>query len=231
MRNWKNANKQKHTIMKKLLILAALAGLLGAQQCLALTVAVTRNAGLWNDSGGEFTITDPPEPSFDQIFNAYAPVATFNGGFQTFCISTAISVLSNPQDATLDPAGVSLGAAYLYRQFATGQLADYDYSTTDGGRPASALALQNAIWELQGFTPHDPEAGADYVALVVGMFGDGAYADSGGQYGVERLLLTSNGADSQPMLALEPVPDAGGTLMLLGVALSSLGAFSRRFRS
>jgi hypothetical protein len=222
--------------MKKLLTLAALAGLLGTQQCLAFAVNVAQNGGYYYDSGGEFTITDPPPPlSVADIYANYDTKATVGLGFQTFCISRSIYVQNsgNSLDATVDPNGVANGTAWLYSAFATGQLAGYDY-TTDGGRPTSAWALQNAIWELQGQAYDASNLGAsNYVYMAKSEFGSlaNAMADSGGQLGVDQLQMTYNGVTSQPMLAFVGVPDGGATLMLLGLGLSSLGAFSRRFRA
>ena len=220
--------------MKKLLIVASLAGLLVAQQCIAFTVNVYTTGGYFNDGGGEFTVTDPPSDPFQQIYQNYAPVATVGGGFETFCISTAIDLQSNPLDATLDPTGVSVGTAYLYTMFATGTL-PYNYNgfnlpfSDPNSRAASAWQLQNAIWELQGIPPFDPVAGTDYVAMAVSRFGSLENAQALAVGAVATLRMTSGGTDSQPMLAF--VPDGGATLLLLGLALSSLGACSRRFRA
>jgi hypothetical protein len=224
--------------MKRILTLTALTGLLAAQQCFALTVVSGRYAGYSTEPGGEFTITSlNPDPAFNAIYNNYASVATLNGGFETFCISTAIDLQGNPQSAILDPNGVSVGAAWLYSQFAHGVLAGYDY-TPGAGRAASAMALQGAIWTLQqqtiggywsGFDPStDP-----YVLAAIAQFGSLANAEALGvsAYGVDALRLTytdPNGAQitSQPMLAL--VPDGGTTMMLLGMGLSAMGLIRRR---
>jgi len=218
--------------MKKLLTLTALAGFLAAQQCSALLVNESRTSGYYQFPGGEFTIQSvAPDPAFNTIYNLYAAVATLNGGFQTFCISETATVLSNPKIATLDPNGVAVGTAWLYWQFGKGTLA-YNY-TAGAGRVASAWSLQNAIWELQGFTPVDAAAAASYVNLATTHFGSLANAElpNSGQFDVAALRMTYQGAVSQPMLALSPpLPDGGATLMLLGLALSGLGAFGRRFR-
>jgi hypothetical protein len=217
--------------MKKLVVLAALVGFIGVQLCPAMPVNVARVAGYYSDGGGEFTITDPPDPVFDAIYDNYAAVATFGGGFQTFCISRTIGVKGNPLDATLDPSGVAVGTAWLYAQFARGTLDSYNYAdTTDGGRALSAYQLQNAIWELQGQS-FNPALAAFYVGMAVAEFEtlENAMVFAPGE--VDALRMTSNATASQPMLALVGfgVPDGGATLMLLGLGLSSLGAFTRRF--
>ena len=56
--------------------------------------------------------------------------------------------------------------------------------------------------------------------------------DQSGQFGVDALRLNDQAGEvTQPMLAFVGVPDGGATLMLLGLGLGSLGAFSRRFRA
>jgi len=219
-----------HNLVKKLIILAALAEFLVAQQCLAIVINVSRTGGYYSDGGGEFTVTDPPDPIFDSIFNNYAGVATLGGGFQTFCISTSIHLKSNPLDATLDPTGIAVGTAWLYGEFAMGTLAGYNYTdTSGGGRAHSADQLQNAIWELQGQS-FDSSLAAFYVGLAVSHFGSLADAMVTAPGGVDALRMVSLGTDSQPMLAFVGVPDGGATLLLLGLGLTSLGAFKWRFR-
>ena len=219
-------------IMKKLLIVATLAGTLGVQNCFAFAVNATRTIGYYADGGGEFTVTDAPDPIFESIYQNYAAVATLNGGFQTFCISTTTGVKNNGNslDASLDPSGIAVGTAWLYTMFAKGTLPFYNYSDTSpgGGRSVSAVELQNAIWELQG-QHFDPELAALYIGIAIEQFGSLEAASATAVGSVDGLRMTFNGDPSQPMLAL--VPDGGVTLMLLGLGLSSLGAFSRRFRS
>jgi hypothetical protein len=225
--------------MKKILVLGGLVGLMVAQQCFAINVNVNRYAGYFNSAkdGGESTITAVVEPdsAFDAIYKNYANVATYNGGFETFCIAPNLHLLGNPQSATLQTDGVSLGTAWLYSMFAHGTLNTYGYVYTVGsGREAAAWGLQNAIWVLQGFGASDATAAQPYLAAAIGQFGTLAAAEAlaNGQYGVDALILTygqAGGQVSQPMLAL--VPDGGSTLMLLGIALSGLSALSRRFRS
>ena len=229
----------KLSTMKKLLVLALLGGLLGSQQCLADSVNVTQNGGYFNDGGGEFTITDPPsDPFFDAVYANYAAVATLNGGFQTFCISTSIHVLNggNSLNAILDPHGIAVGTAWLYAMFAMGTLPDYNYDGSDlpfsnpNSRGASAYQLQNAIWELQGQS-FDPNQAAFYVGLAVAGFGSFEAASALAVGPVDGLSMTFSGSDSQPMLAFVGAPDSGATLTLLGLGLGCLAAFSRRFRS
>jgi hypothetical protein len=217
--------------MKKLLTLAALAGLLGAQQCLAFTVNVPRTVGYYLNNGGEFTVTDGSDPTFNAIYMNYAPEARLGGGFQTFCINTSIGVEGGiPLNATLDPSGVAVGTSWLYGAFARGTLGSYNYADiTGGGRATSAWELQNAIWELQGQT-FDSTAASFYVGMAVSHFGTLANAMILAPGEVEALRMTTlAGIVSQPMLALggATVPDVASTLILLGLGSTSLGAFRR----
>jgi hypothetical protein len=220
--------------MKKLLVLVALAGLLGAQQCLAFTANVAQRPGYYSDGGGEFTVTDPPDPIFDAIFNNYAAVATVGGGFQTFSIGSDTDILNGGQmlNATLDPNVVAKETAWLYMQFAQGTLPGYDYTPSPpagvGTRANSAWALQNAVWFFQGSSLADSEAGSDYIWLAWNHFDEGgpdvmllnsATSTSDGlDYGVAQLLMTYEGNPSQPMLAYVGVPGLPRTskIVLLG---------------
>lgn len=227
--------------MKKLCTIAALVGVLTALSASAMTVNQSRVPGYFTLPGGEFTITSvTPDPAFDNLYKNYASAATLNGGFQTFCINTSINVKNSPLDAMVGSGAVSLGAGFLYSQFAHGTLAGYDY-TPGSGRAASAWALQNAIWALQKQNVFDQTAANTFLSSVQfsSVFANLAAAQLGGGevYGVRQLLMDkvtvgtagANGTvitPSQPMLVL--VPDGGMTLMLLGFALSGLGLISRK---
>ena len=97
--------------------------------------------------------------------NAYSSLTSGNGYFQTFCIQTQemvesgmsyysqLSLEGNSTSAystTLGLGAQSLteGTALLYRLFATGNLADYNYSYGTA-RADDALILQEAFWKLQ----------------------------------------------------------------------------------
>ena len=233
--------------MKKLCMFSALVGITMAFQCSALTVDVTRVDGYYTYPGGEFNIAsvDPSDPQFLQILGHYAPSAIVNGpngvGFETFCNSGNTGLQGNPQNASLIPNNVSLGGAWLYSQFASGILAGYDYNPSGAGgifssRADAAYALQNALWSLNGTGDDDLNTGAygyDYfMNLAFGMFGNSETNAANGAYGVEELYLTytsPNGGQTvaQPMLAF--VPDGGSTVILLGMALTGIGVFTRRF--
>jgi hypothetical protein len=228
--------------MKKLLTLAALAGMLAVQQASALTVNVNRTPGYATQPGGEFTVTSvAPDAAFNAILANFAPVAIVNGGFQTFCLSLSTELLGNPQNGSLTPSGVAAGTADLFSAFGHGTLA-YNY-TPGAGRQAAAAQLQGAIWYLQGFSQSQINASfgssifdastSVYVGKAVSDLGSLANAEAAnnGGFGVDALTLTHDGVVSQPLLALVSVPDGGSTVMLLGFALSGIGLISRRIRA
>jgi len=135
-------------------------------------VIVNRVGGYYSGTGGEFTLGLAANSSLHT--NAYSALTkdVLTNSFQTFCIETDEYVYP-PNDletayvndeAWLGGANTDLGdpldsrTAYLYTMFATGNLkgtvgghtfgADYDY--TPPGRDASAGALQQAIWYIEG---------------------------------------------------------------------------------
>jgi hypothetical protein len=228
--------------MKKIYTIIGLMGVAIGFQCSALTVDVTRVNGYYTYPGGEFNIAsvNPTDPQFLTILGRYSPSAIVDGpngvGFETFCNSGNTGLQGNPQTGTPVALNVSLGGAWLYSQFAAGTLAGYDYSVSGAGgiftsRAQAAYALQNAIWGLNGTGANDFDASAYglsyFLGLTYSMFGNNETNNSAGAYGVEELYLTYNGTEAQPMLVL--VPDGGSTIILLGMALTGVGFFTRRF--
>jgi hypothetical protein len=122
-----------------------------------------------NSYGGEFSAVLTGSQTYGKVTinNSYVTshysskaLTTVNGqtAFETFCIevneSFSPGTSYNAQvSSTVVPGGplnyVTLGVAYLYSQFAQGQLSGYNY-TTGSGRELSADELQDAIWYLQG---------------------------------------------------------------------------------
>lgn len=226
--------------MKKLIIAAALMGALAAYQASAFSVNVSRIGGYYNYAGGEFDVTSV---SSDSLFNSIvannyvAGTTSINGGLETFCLSITTELLPNPQNATL-VGGVSSAIQYLYRQFAAGTLA-YDYLDTTpadnsgtSGRAQSAIALQAAIWYLDGAS-WTQIASKENGWTTANQTAAQAYVDLGNaapssDYGVKELYLTSSGNPSQPMLIA--VPDGGSTVILLGFALVGCWFVSRKLQ-
>jgi len=173
-------------------------------------------------------------------------------GFDTFCLQENVSFHTGTQyyystSDTLPPA-LTVGAAWLYDEFATGKLSGFAY--TGGSAATDAADLQDAIWYLQGETPYNQYYGNGtittdpYLILAEDEFGNSLTkaeaADSLGGYGVEVMNLNtqSNGKGTaiQDQLILTgpshsgggtSVPDGGATLCFLGSAFAGL-AFLRR---
>jgi hypothetical protein len=198
--------------------------------------------------GGEFTLNALSPSGLDT--SGYAAGVTggiggLAGTFQTFCIegNEYIAGYDTIYNASLDTyaeaggqtgatAGkdpVSVGTGWLYSQFAQGTLAGYGAV----GRLASAGALQNALWWLEGEELIVNDGTNLYINAVVTQFGGeaGAKANGAEQYGVYALnIWTDSGNKGQTQL-FYAVPDGGATLMLLGGALMGLGALRRKFRA
>jgi hypothetical protein len=203
----------------------------------AQTVTLTQNSAYSYSDGGAFNAVT--SGAFAQN---YAPSATQGGGFQTFCIESTVTFAPNTtyyydlaqQDSTGRP--LTLGAAYLYYDFATGQLAGYTDTPTEAG------LLQAAIWELQGgqsLSGFPSYATDPFYGLATNAFGGaaGAAAAANGAYNVDVLQLwdspTSQIAgtdDHQNQLVYlgASVPDTASTGLLFGLAGVSLVLISRR---
>ena len=184
-------------------------------------------------------------------------VTTGTLGFWTMCVETneyfwpGSTYNASIVDATARNGGtntttgdpISVGTAYLYEQFALGNLQSlvpgFTYTIPNAAR------VQNMIWWLEGETGEstagsdpalaslltlkfggsisDPSAWkADYLGLDVKVMNLTRYDGPGGDG------ATSYGDLRQDQLVLWHVPDGGSTVALLGMALMGLYAFRRR---
>lgn len=137
-------------------------------------VNYARVSGYYTGNGGEFTIQSDGGPGLLLSNAAYNLSKGTRGvagseSFQTFCIEYTeyikepmeVWVSTDWKDGTdggshawfggVTNVGDDLGVqtAYLYYQFATGNLSSYQY-TPGSGRSTDAGSLQNAIWFLEG---------------------------------------------------------------------------------
>jgi hypothetical protein len=232
--------------MKKMLLAVLVASAVATFQAGANVVTVDKVNG-YTGGDGEFNVSPP-------IGSGYAGVDLYNNsfgsiGFGTFCINRSVLInVPGQYNATVIQSGIdpnngnqiSLGTAWLFSQFATGTLAGYNY-TPGVGRSDSAYHLQLAIWILEGQYPiASIVPGSDpFLNAAIAAFGTlaGAEADNNQKYNVGVLGLTTitatgaPGAQVQPMLTLFPVPDGGSVLILLGMGMSGLALFARKFRS
>jgi hypothetical protein len=191
--------------------------------------------------GGEFTLA--PSAGLQWVLQYYSSSTKnqnsdgITPSFQSFCLeggeyispdTTYVAVRNgwaimggNP------PAGdpLSKGTAWLYHEFQSGTLDRYNYT---GDRHASAAALQNTIWWLEGEAA-DPGATNVFRNAVITQFGSAAaaMASNAGLFPVAVLnLYTESGSLAQDMLVCVPVPAA----VLLGMlGLGAAGLKLRRF--
>jgi hypothetical protein len=209
--------------------------------------------GANGETAGEFSVTGDAYNAYHANYNANAIV---NGGFETFCVETGVNInLGNsyPYNYTVSQstpgthntttgAGLALtsGAAWLYEQFALGDLTTgnsdfYNYADTGSGnsRKTDAGLLQSALWAFQGGQSvsgwPSGTSGNPYYTAALNHFGTLTLADaaSAGAYNVAILNLTyPNGTVAQNQLVLTnkptTTPDSASTVLLLGVSLGGL---------
>jgi hypothetical protein len=217
-------------------------------------ITVVPGFGPWQEgSGGEFTVV--ADAGVAAQLGAYSPFTMNQGGyggsFQTFCMERNEYITANTTyDVTFNNVTVfsgdplSAGAAYLYQQFATGQLY-YNYAnnpsfngfpglqTRNAGLLYSAYYLQNALWYLMNPAQYSGQASNPYVLQADAALGGSAasFAPDNGAHGVSILNLWAPGQPHDPqhayqdVLVYAPVPEPG-TLALL--SLAGLVAFRRR---
>jgi hypothetical protein len=213
----------------------AIGALMTAPASFADSITLDQNGGYSYGDGGEFTAYTTP----DNFLEYYVPQTTINGGFETFCVE--MSVYFNPgatysfTESQTDSEGRALtaGAAFLYYEFAEGNLTGYDYDLAD--RSTKAGELQSALWYLQGdqVNGNFPAGGAGnpFYDLALSTLGvNDLTAPNDGQYNVAILQLwDGDNATHQNQLVVTPVPDGGTTAGLLGIAVLGIYAAHRRF--
>ncbi|MHC4117528.1 MAG: hypothetical protein ACYSWO_08470 [Planctomycetota bacterium] len=189
--------------------------------------------------GGEFTIYNAgPELNTKAYSSDTKDIGSLGAfSFQTFClekeehVGDSVHVVINEEGPTgsqaIEGGPVSYETAYLYTQFATGVLSNYDYADTTigGGRDSDSLELQNAIWYLQG-EGDAPVGGTKEAAWVAEA--QAAGMTSIGNVRALNMYVLSDVADlvnMQDMLFLVPVP---GALLLGMLGLSVAGLKLRK---
>ena len=231
--------------MRKIFLLVAIAVAIVmavAPQATAYSVTVNWYPGYQSGSGGEFTLT--PKDGLEFVLPWYDPKAKYpypadpnksQLAFESFCLEkletvtqagTYNAVLNNSAVwGGVGPGGdpISQGTAWLYEQFAEGTLAGYIY-TVGAARIASAGALQNTIWWLEGEIAARPDN--IFTTAVEAKLAD-PKANNEGKYHALVLNLTKrDGSRAQDQL-IYWVPEPG-TLLLLGLGLLSIAGVRRK---
>jgi hypothetical protein len=162
--------------------------------------------------------------------------------FQTFCIEyneefspgTTYNVtisekaMWGSQPPPPFPGGdpISIGTAWLYSQFAAGTLSGYNYNYGNSGlnnRTASAGALQQAIWWLEGEANGVNNSFVTAAETALGLNDTTIKGDANGAFNVRALNLGDPGTvQDQLVIVPEPTTVVAGALLLLPFGMSTL---------
>jgi hypothetical protein len=213
-------------------------------------LTINRYTNYYQGKGGEFTISNSGL-SVDTGYSDSPQTRNIgvNGSFESFCMETG-EVVSLPgtyyytMDTEVIQGKSSTGTytttlapetAWLYTQFAAGNLAGYDYAAGPG-RVASAGALQRLMWHLQGqddavdyFTTFEnitlTDAQRDLIDDWNNAFGDSGWTGIGNVRVLNLYTVNLDGSKTYNQSQLfVPVPGA----VLLG--LLGLGAAGLKLR-
>lgn len=205
-------------------------------------ITVVANYGPFQSgAGGEFTVQPIGFAVSGYVSGVTSDLPGYDGTIQTFCAE----LTENIQPGTFEVFEnvvtkqsnkvLTKGAAYLYYQFATGNLTGYNYGGTVAQRKASAAQLQNDLWALMNW----PSKTLDPTSPWNGEIPANALLPNAGQYPVSILNVYVDGQlfsrlpqnNLQDVFVIKyGVPDGGLTVSLLGMALASLGVASRKLR-
>jgi hypothetical protein len=231
--------------IKKSVLVAIFAAVLALGSLQANQVTSVSGFGPFSAGDGEYTVI--PDAGVQAILSGYANGVTANitgfpNSFQTFCVERNEYITPNTTfDVTLNNTTMfsaiplTIGAAYLYQQFAMGTLAGYNYSNSPLGSRAfgthgSAYELQQAIWYFMGeysFNPYN-----NYMNGTVAVPANPLNAYTG--TAVQILNLWAPGQPHDPahsfqdLLVLTSRVPEPSTLALAGLGAAALLAFRRR---
>lgn len=206
---------------------------------------IDRETGYFSGSGGEFSIGNSALSNSAYVSATRNKDAAAAHSFQSFCVEynehvsipqTVYIVVStsgptgsqavmggqvSPPEGIL-PDPLDAKTAYLYTLFARGQLSGYNYAP-GAAREASADALQNAIWYIEGETALTTGAAFYAAALEATTPGNDSLVTWTGIGNVRVLNLYADKdytVKLQDQLYLIPAP-AAALLALVGLPIIS----------
>ncbi|MBN2019230.1 MAG: PEP-CTERM sorting domain-containing protein [Sedimentisphaerales bacterium] len=191
------------------------------------TVTMTRQSGYYSGVGGEFTAIPSGVPGLID-----------GATVQTFCLEyNEYIYLNHTYDVVINNKAINGGVgssgdpldpktAFLYDAFIDGGLAALGYNYTPGaGRSASAGALQNVIWFIEG------ERGKNWVDgdnSLQDKFYQAALGCGWTDIGSVRIInLYQNGRLCQDQLVQIVVP-APGAVLMVGIGAALVGWMRRK---
>lgn len=210
----------------------------------------TRYYGYYYGKGGEFTMYGNGLTLDNSLYSSKTSgIGGNEESFQTFCLERdesthdeGVNVYvseSSVAQPTVDGSGshaykggmntnsgddLDARTAYLYYQFATGVLSDYDY-TQGSGRETSAGQLQRTIWYLEEeytvWSPPENSQAEKWIEEAEAAIASGAWVGIGNVRVLQTVWVDGENEYRQDFLYVTPVPGAV-LLGMLGMAVAGV---------